>query len=370
MDAVLVVCRLVLALVFIVSGVAKLLDRDDARQAMRNFGMPGPLARVGGIGLPLAELLIAALLLPQRTAWLGATGALLLLLMFIAAISYQLARGRRPECHCFGALDAGPIGARTLVRNAVLSLLALAVAITGWRDAWTALVDASSTTVLILVLGVCLFLLMALQATLTLILGWRISARLGELTAEASGAKARAIRRRAGELVPVAVGEPAPTLELPALTGDLVDFASLKGRESLLVFVRPGCWACHALLPTLLEWDTSLTESDPRLIVISRGAADENRDLAGMKSPVLLSSNTTVSQAFGIGATPAALLLDRDGVVSSEVYIGIGAVSSLLKLARDGSTAGQPSRESSGRWRQSLASWSHQFIAALRGTST
>lgn len=370
MDVMLLVGRLVLALVFLISAVAKLLDLDASRQAMRNFGVPGPLARVAGPGLPVVELFIAVLLVPQRTAWVGATAALMLLLVFIGAISHQLARGRTPECHCFGALDSGPVGARTLVRNALLSFLALAVGMTGWQNVWATLTEASALTLAVLIIGVSVLLLIALQVSLTLVVGRRLSARLRELTAEVSSGKARANRRRLGELVPVAMGEPAPKVELPDLAGELIDLGAYHGRETLLVFVRPGCWACHALLPDLKQWDEASITNDFRLVVISRGTVEENQDLTGMRSPVLLSPNASVAQAFGIGGTPAALFLDPDGVVASDVVLGIGPVSSLLRPDSDGSPEAQPSSESSQPWGQPMVGLYQRLAARLRGAGT
>jgi uncharacterized membrane protein YphA (DoxX/SURF4 family) len=97
---ILLVARVLLALVFVVAGLAKLADRAGSRQALRDFGVPAALAPPLGSLLPLAELAVA--LLPTRSAWWGALGALVLLLLFIAGIGANLARGRTPDCHCFG----------------------------------------------------------------------------------------------------------------------------------------------------------------------------------------------------------------------------------------------------------------------------
>ncbi len=56
MDVVLLIARLLLALVFIVAGVAKLTDRTGSRQALIDFGVPSALASPLGVLLPLAEL--------------------------------------------------------------------------------------------------------------------------------------------------------------------------------------------------------------------------------------------------------------------------------------------------------------------------
>ena len=58
----LLIARLVLALIFVVAGVAKLAHRKGSRQAVIDFGVPAPLAGPLGILLPLAELAVAVAL--------------------------------------------------------------------------------------------------------------------------------------------------------------------------------------------------------------------------------------------------------------------------------------------------------------------
>src|SRR5207302_8558999 len=121
MDGFLLTARLLLAGVFALAGLAKLADRPGARTALREFGVPAALAAPLGWVLPLAELAVAAALVPVPTAWFGAVGALALLLLFVVAIGINLALGRTPSCHCFGQLASAPAGWGTLVRNAVLA---------------------------------------------------------------------------------------------------------------------------------------------------------------------------------------------------------------------------------------------------------
>ncbi len=120
----LLIARLLLALVFAVAGVAKLADRTGSSQAVRDFGLPAALAAPLGILLPLAELAVAAALIPTSTAWWGAVGALALLTLFVAGIGINLARGRKPDCHCFGQLHSAPAGWSTLLRNGALAAVA------------------------------------------------------------------------------------------------------------------------------------------------------------------------------------------------------------------------------------------------------
>ena len=131
MDVLLLLARLLLSGVFAAAGATKLADLAGSRRAMRGFGLPGPLAAPAGVALPVAELLVAVLLLPAATAGWAALGAAALLLAFVGAIAFNLARGRTPDCHCFGQLHSGPIGRPTLIRNALLALVALPVAVSG-----------------------------------------------------------------------------------------------------------------------------------------------------------------------------------------------------------------------------------------------
>src|SRR5689334_9485583 len=127
MDVVLLVLRLLLALVFAVAGIAKLVDRDAFRRTLGEFGMPRRLTGPGAVLLPLAELAVAVLLIPGATARIGAGAALALLAVFCGAVAVALVRGVRPDCACFGSVRSAPVGRGTLGRNAFLGALAAAV---------------------------------------------------------------------------------------------------------------------------------------------------------------------------------------------------------------------------------------------------
>ena len=64
----LLIARLLLALVFLVASVAKLADRVGSRQALMDLGVPAPIATPLKMLLPLAELAVAATLIPSRGA--------------------------------------------------------------------------------------------------------------------------------------------------------------------------------------------------------------------------------------------------------------------------------------------------------------
>src|SRR5260370_7078651 len=104
----LLIARLLLFVVFLVAGLAKLADLKGSQQAMRDFGVPAKLSRPFGVLLPLAELTLAVALLPLASAWWAALGTLTLLLLFVGGIGYHLAPGRRPARHSFRHLYSAP----------------------------------------------------------------------------------------------------------------------------------------------------------------------------------------------------------------------------------------------------------------------
>src|SRR5579863_9079826 len=158
MNLILLISRLVLAAVFGVAGVAKLFDYVGSRKSLADFGVPGFLTAPLAVLLPLAELACAVALIPDASVWWGGRGAAALLTLFIAAISINLARGRRPDCHCFGQLSSSPVSGKTLARNAVLLALAGVVVAQGrdYAGEWPSLAGWSSFQLAALAVGVAL----------------------------------------------------------------------------------------------------------------------------------------------------------------------------------------------------------------------
>src|SRR5829696_768405 len=195
MDVVLLLARLLLASVFVVAGVAKLADRAGSRRAVTDFGVPTALAPALGILLPLAELAVAVALILASSAWWGAVGALVLLLLFVVGIAVNLARGRKPECRCFGQLHSEPAGWKTRARNGVLAAVAGFVVWRGYGGAGPSavawLAGLSAAQVVGLVFGLTLLVVLAAQWLLLLNLlrqNGRLLVRVDALERGAGGA--------------------------------------------------------------------------------------------------------------------------------------------------------------------------------------
>jgi uncharacterized membrane protein YphA (DoxX/SURF4 family)/thiol-disulfide isomerase/thioredoxin len=317
--------RIALAAVFAVAGVAKLRDLDGSRQAMRDFGVPASAAATAGLVLPLLELAVAAgLLFPDSARW-AAVGALVLLLAFIAGISAALRRGEQPDCHCFGQIHSEPAGPSTLIRNAVLAAFAVVVvaeapgpSLSDWiGDRTAAELVAVPASVLAVGFGLAWFRL------------WRERARLH---LELSRARRHAMSTPPG----IAIGSAAPRFSLERLSGGTVTLDDLlaRGRPLLLVFVNPGCESCLELLPSLAQWQTTLSER-LGIVMITRGRVEWNEEFFAPydMDPVLLQKDREVAEDFRIRGTPSAVLITADGKVASNPAETVFGIEPLIRAA-------------------------------------
>jgi uncharacterized membrane protein YphA (DoxX/SURF4 family) len=122
--------RLVLGGVLLLAGVSKLADRAAFRQAVAEYEvLPASLARSFAAIVPWVETALGVLLLVGFGTGVAAGIAVPLFLSFAFAIGVNLQRGREFDCHCFGAVQADPIGATSLLRALIFASIALVVAL-------------------------------------------------------------------------------------------------------------------------------------------------------------------------------------------------------------------------------------------------
>jgi methylamine dehydrogenase accessory protein MauD len=362
MGAALLACRLVLATVFLVAGLAKLADREGSRAAMRGFGLPNALARPFGTLLPFLEIAAGGLLVPEVTARWGALAALVLLAGFVVAIAAALARGVEPDCHCFGQLHSKPAGWGTLLRNIGLGGIAGFVLVGGWNDAGTSatgwIADLSTDAGIALAAGAGLAVALCFQSWFSLQLLRQNGRLLSRMESMEAMIGSRYPAADGGSMLDwgtgLPIGDPAPGFELPGLHGERLTLQSLlaRGRTTLLVFSDPKCGPCTALLPDLGRWQA---EEDLTVVLISRGDAEDNLAKArehGVNN-VLLQNDTEVSDAYQAHGTPAAVLIAPDGRIASPVGAGAERIRALvdqesadrLELVRRSAANGQQQQQ-------------------------
>jgi peroxiredoxin len=347
MDTILLIVRLVLGAVFALAGVTKLLDLEGSRRAIIDFGVPSAIAAPLGLLLPLAELAVAVALLPASTAWWGALGALALLSVFVVGITYNLARGRAPECHCFGQLHSSPADWKTLARNGVLAVVAGFVLWEGYEggDAGPSALSwlgALTTAQLVGFLGggLLLFLLAGQWWFLVHLLrqNGRLLVRLEAVEAShGTGGVAPSANGTSGrEAEGLPVGSGAPDFDLTGLHGETLTLEALRssGKPVMALFTDPGCGPCNAMLPDVGRWQEEHAQK-LTLALISRGEVEENKAKVqdhGL-SNVLLQKDWEVSESYEVRGTPSAVLVAPDGKIASPVAGGAEGIKGLLSYA-------------------------------------
>jgi thiol-disulfide isomerase/thioredoxin/uncharacterized membrane protein YphA (DoxX/SURF4 family) len=316
--------RVVLAAVFAVAGVAKLLDRPGTRRSLSEFGVSRGALPVAALLLPLAELAIAVALIPPGSAQWGALAALAMLLAFIGGIANAFARGEAPDCHCFGQIHSAPAGRGALARNAVLAALAGVVVWEGPGPSIPEWVSARTPAeVAAVAAGAAAIALAALALRL-----WLDRRHLRDELAVA--------RVELAAVPPgLPVGAQAPDFALTNLRGETRTLASLRarGRPVVLVFLTPTCGPCRKVFPEIGRWQASLTDQ-VTVTAISTGTVAENLPIAGEHeiSEMLVQEESEVADAFHLRLAPSALVVAADGTIASAPVEGALPVEHLIRL--------------------------------------
>lgn len=131
MKRVALLCRLLLAAVFLVAAVPKILAPHEFALAVFRYQLvPYPLVNLMGIYLPWLEFVAGLAILTPRFREAAAAILLGLLAIFTTAITINLVRGIDVSCGCFTVdPDAGPLNWWEVVRDVAL----MAAALAAWR---------------------------------------------------------------------------------------------------------------------------------------------------------------------------------------------------------------------------------------------
>lgn len=350
MDTVVLAARVLLAAIFVVAAVGKLLDLKGSRASLVGFGLSERLANVLGTLLPFAELAVAIALVFRPTASAGGVGALVLLLAFVAGIANALRKGEAPPCNCFGAIHSAPASKATLARN--IALAAVAVVVVGWGsgpaiDAWVG--DRSAAELVAVATGIAALALLAIAVPM-----WLDNRKLRD---ELDVANDRLHRIPPG----LRVGSVAPEFSVPDGSGGRLTLSSLlePGNPVVLVFTIAGCGPCEPMVPELrrlqaiagdrvtialvgvhtIEHYGRLRDQSP--------AEDLKLTDAVQQDPSLkqeLDDLTEVAHLYDIHDSPGAVVVTPAGSIASTVVAGRPAIEALIRLTLQGRLAA-PLRE-------------------------
>lgn len=345
MELILLIFRLLLAGVFGVAGLAKSLDRQGTEKALRDFGVPGTLVPALAFLLPLAEIGIAVALLFISTSWYAAIASAALLALFTVAMLYQMARGRNPDCHCFGQVTSTPVSNSTVFRNVVLILFSSFLISRGAAEQGTPLVSGRDDAFPV-VIGLALTaLLFTCFQTLVRILRRQddIVRRIEvmELVARDGGEVERDEAGHPHEGLPI--GAHVADFEAKDLSGGKVTLDGLLADKVPLLFlyVSPNCTPCAQLIPDIPDWERRLA-GKVRLVFISSGEKKENTAKFGeFAGTIILQNGREVSDVLKAKWTPTAVLVSADGRVLSHPAAGDQAIRELIQQIASNDTNSQ-----------------------------
>jgi peroxiredoxin/uncharacterized membrane protein YphA (DoxX/SURF4 family) len=342
MENLLFVLRVLLIAIFGVAGFAKLYDLSGSKKAVEGFGVPGELARPLGVLLPILEIAIALSLVFVQTSWFGAIAAAGLLSIFIAGMSWQWSQGNAPDCHCFGQVHSEPVSPKSIIRNVVFIIPAIALIIAGRENQGLNLFDSNinstSDSPMTIIIGLAVIgLLAAVVYFLKQISEQQVQImrriEILEFTAH-DGTKEveREDVTQPSEGLPI--GTPAPIFELPDVNDKVVALSDLiaSKKAALFFFVSPTCNPCGALLPEIEEWQTELKDKI-NFVFISSGEAKANAEKLGGKTlkKILLQKDREIAELYGAKWTPTAVLVNSEGRIASQIAAGDGAIRNLIE---------------------------------------
>jgi thiol-disulfide isomerase/thioredoxin len=330
MDILVLLLRAIIIGVLLVSGIAKLFDREGTREAMIGFGVPVRLLPIATLVLPIFEIALAVGLVFAATAIPAAILTTALFVMFTVLVGRVVLAGENLECHCFGQLSSGPISWLTLVRNIALTL---AAGIVWWAHSrhraptWT---DANGSDVGITLLALGFLGLAGAGFRL-----WRnqldLFDRIDELQAMIPAGRA------AKPPVESSFARITEGLMLVDSAGQSVPVPSLKAPKSpaMLLFISSGCRACNALMPDVAAWQGEFDGLMP-IAVIGAGDREDiaaKAEAAGV-GHMYFRDDDDLTARLKVNGNPTAVLVDHDGFIRAKPMLGGVAIRRAIEELR------------------------------------
>lgn len=131
-----------------------------------------------------------------------------------------------------------------------------------------------------------------------------------------------ALQKKLETFKKIAIGKPAPPIEMPDLAGETFVLSDLKSEYTLLLFWSSECGHCLAMMPKVLEY---YHNQDPKRVEIVAIAIDtskvlwtqavETEGLDWINLSDLKGFDGEAADSYNIYATPTMFLLDRNKTI-------------------------------------------------------
>ncbi len=142
----------------------------------------------------------------------------------------------------------------------------------------------------------------------------------------------------------VALGEPAPQLVLPMLTGPLISLEELRGEIVIIDFWATWCGPCRKALPHIQEVAEWARQENKPVVVLAvntmerqrgierRDAIDQVWDQLELDITVLLDEGNQTAQAWGVSGIPSTFVVDQKGqIIANHRGFSPGIAQQLMK---------------------------------------
>lgn len=327
MGYVVLAMQLLLSIVLLVAGGTKLMGRESFASSLERMRFPSSTIGMVSVIVPLGEIVLGiAILIPTSAQWsAGIAGCLMAI--YALFVVWEIKTNRGVKCACFGNLSSSSMSGATVIRNLILTAVAVA-AFVGLKaghhnsiiDAWSRIVGSQNVIAAFSILSLVVSLIVLFLAIYLLTQYGAISLALDPMR----------------EQVGLKKGDLIPDFSLVGVDGKPVTReVLLESAPNLLnvIFASTSCSHCESIFASLVG-DESLDSS--RIIVVATGDADGVRAKLGSRfgERVFSDVGSVAAKSLKVFSTPTIVQMDSSGRVSSDSESGADKV--LKKLASSG----------------------------------
>ena len=187
-------------------------------------------------------------------------------------MAYQISKGSSADCHCFGQIHSEPVSKKSLIRNVILAIPAIVLALPdGTRQGLDLGSNTHERILAAAVFSVISLLIVAILMVKQIRDGQKeFGLNSGHVHDHGEGSVERQDAGHPTDGLPI--GAPFPAFDLPVMNGGSRSLDSLlsAGKPLLLFFVSPTCEPCKLLLPEIHKWREPSIRTSSEFILLAK----------------------------------------------------------------------------------------------------